>query len=73
MLDGHNRRRVHRPRVMPVLLLINGLLYKTVKFKDPKYVGDPRIAVKIFNDKCADEVVILDINATVETSRLTSS
>lgn len=57
-------RRVHRPRVMPVLLLKGDLLYKTVKFKEPKYVGDPRIAVKIFNDKGADEIVLLDIDAT---------
>lgn len=56
--------RVHRPRVMPVLLLKGDLLYKTVKFKEPKYVGDPRIAVKIFNDKGADEIVLLDIDAT---------
>ena len=57
---------VHRPRVIPALLLMNGLLYKTVRFKAPKYVGDPRIAVKIFNDKCADEVVLLDIRASLE-------
>jgi cyclase len=56
--------RVHRPRVMPVLLLREGLLYKTRRFAAPKYVGDPRIAVKIFNDKCADELVLLDIAAT---------
>ena len=58
--------RVHRPRVIPALLMMNGLLYKTVRFRAPKYVGDPRIAVKIFNDKCADEIVLLDIRATVE-------
>lgn len=58
-------RRVHRPRVIPVLLLQrNGLLYKTQKFAKPKYVGDPRVAVKIFNDKGADELVLLDIEAT---------
>ncbi len=60
-------RRVHRPRVMPVLLIkSDGLLYKTQKFKNEKYVGDPRIAVKIFNDKGADEIVLLDITATKE-------
>lgn len=62
----HNRR-THRPRVMPVLLIQgDGLLYKTEKFKNPKYVGDPRNAVRIFNDKCADEIVLLDIKATEE-------
>ena len=64
--DGNPRRRCHRPRVIPVLLLKDGLLYKTLRFKDPKYVGDPRIAVKIFNDKGADEIVLLDIKATPE-------
>jgi cyclase len=54
-----------RPRAIPVLLLRGDLLlYKTVKFKEPRYVGDPRIAVKIFNDKGADEIVLLDIEAT---------
>ena len=62
-------RRTPRPRVIPVLLLKEGLLYKTVKFRNPSYVGDPRIAVKIFNDKGADEIVLLDITATVERRR----
>jgi cyclase len=66
MLSAASAAAVHRPRVIPALLLMNGLLYKTVRFKSPKYVGDPRIAVKIFNDKCADELVLLDIRATVE-------
>jgi len=61
--------RVHRPRVMPVLLLKGDLLYKSVQFKDLKYVGDPRIAVKIFNDKGCDELVLLDIAATNEKRR----
>jgi cyclase len=58
--------RTFRHRIIPVLLLRNGLLYKTEKFRNPKYVGDPRVAVKIFNDKGADEIVILDILATRE-------
>lgn len=56
--------RIHRPRVIPVLLLRDGLLYKTRRFREPRYVGDPRIAVKIFSEKCADELVLLDIGAT---------
>lgn len=61
------KKRVHRPRVIPVLLIHgDGLLYKTRKFKEPKYVGDPRNAVRIFNEKCADEIVLLDIKATPE-------
>jgi len=55
-----------RFRVIPVLLLKNAGLYKGVKFKDHKYVGDPINAVKIFNEKEVDELVFLDINATHE-------
>ncbi|MBS4034563.1 MAG: AglZ/HisF2 family acetamidino modification protein [Ignavibacterium sp.] len=54
------------PRVIPVLLLKGKGLVKSVKFKDPKYIGDPINAVKIFNDKKADELVFLDINASKE-------
>jgi cyclase len=53
-----------RFRIIPVLLLKNGGLYKGVKFKDHKYVGDPINAVKIFNEKEVDELVFLDIDAT---------
>jgi cyclase len=53
-------------RVIPCLLLKNQGLVKTVKFKDPKYVGDPINAVKIFNDKEVDELLFLDITATIE-------
>lgn len=54
-----------RPRVIPVLLLQNGGLFKTYKFKQPKYVGDPINAVKIFNEKEVDELLLLDISCTV--------
>ena len=55
-----------RPRVIPCLLLKDKGLVKTVRFKDPTYVGDFINAVKIFNDKQVDELVFLDITATVE-------
>jgi cyclase len=55
-----------RIRVIPVLLLHNGGLVKSVKFKDYKYVGDPINAVKIFNEKEVDEIAILDITATAQ-------
>jgi cyclase len=55
-----------KTRVIPCLLLKNEGLVKTVKFKDPKYVGDPINAVKIFNDKEVDELIFLDITATLE-------
>lgn len=55
-----------RPRIIPCLLVHNKGLVKTVKFQDPKYVGDPLNAVKIFNEKEADELMVLDIDATVQ-------
>jgi cyclase len=58
--------RVLLPRVIPCLLLKGGGLVKTVKFKDPTYLGDPRNIVKIFNEKEVDELILLDINATPE-------
>ncbi|WP_394993436.1 AglZ/HisF2 family acetamidino modification protein [Emticicia sp.] len=55
-----------RPRIIPCLLVHNKGLVKTVKFKDPKYVGDPINAVKIFNEKEVDELIVIDIDATVQ-------
>lgn len=55
-----------RPRITPCLLVHNGGLVKTVEFKAPKYVGDPINAVKIFNEKEADELTVLDIDATAK-------
>jgi cyclase len=55
-----------RTRIIPLLLLKNQGLVKTVKFKNPTYIGDPINAVRIFNDKEVDELVFLDITATVE-------
>ncbi len=51
-----------RPRVIPVLTIMNGGLVKTNKFKKPIYLGDPINAMKIFNEKLVDELVILDIS-----------
>jgi cyclase len=55
-----------KTRVIPALLLKNGGLVKTTKFKDPKYVGDPINAIKIFNEKQVDELMVLDITASKE-------
>jgi len=57
---------VLRPRIIPCLLIHEGGLVKTHLFKDPKYVGDPINAVRIFNEKEADELMVLDIDATVK-------
>ena len=55
-----------RPRVIPCLLVRNKGLVKTVKFEEGKYVGDPINAVRIFNEKEVDEIMVLDIDATRE-------
>jgi imidazole glycerol-phosphate synthase subunit HisF len=54
------------PRLIPVLLVRNGGLVKTVRFADDKYVGDPINAVRIFNEKEVDEIMVLDIDASKE-------
>lgn len=53
-------------RVVPALLLDKGRLVKTTRFKDPKYVGDPTNAIRIFNEKEVDELLVLDISASTE-------
>ena len=55
-----------RPRIIPCLLIRGGGLVKTLQFDQPKYVGDPINAVRIFNEKEVDELIVLDIDATVE-------
>ena len=55
-----------RPRIIPCLLVRNNGLVKTIKFANPKYVGDPINAVKIFNEKEVDELVVLDIDASAQ-------
>jgi cyclase len=54
-----------RPRIIPCLLIHKGGLVKTQQFKAPKYVGDPINAVKIFNEKESDELMVIDIDAAV--------
>lgn len=55
-----------RSRIIPCLLIHKKGLVKTINFKNPKYVGDPINAVKIFNEKEIDELIVLDIDATRE-------
>lgn len=54
------------PRVIPTLLLRDRGLVKTVRFRNPTYVGDPFNTIKIFNDKEVDELVLLDVAATAQ-------
>ncbi len=55
-----------RPRIIPCLLIRNGGLIKTKNFQEIKYLGDPLNAVRIFNEKQVDEIIILDIDATLK-------
>lgn len=54
-----------RPRIIPCLLVHNGGLVKTTRFAEPRYVGDPLNAVRIFNEKQVDELIVADIDASV--------
>lgn len=56
-----------RPRVIPVLTMdARGQLVKTIKFNKRRYIGDPINAVKVFNRKEVDEILLLDIDATIQ-------
>ncbi len=55
-----------RSRIIPILLIHGGGVVKTVQFSQPTYVGDPINAVRIFNEKEVDELIVADIDATVE-------
>jgi len=59
-----------RTRVIPCLLLKNRGFYKTVRFRNPSYLGDPINILKIFNEKEVDEILILDIGATASQQSL---
>ena len=54
-----------RPRIIPSLLIHKNGLVKTINFKDPKYIGDPINVVRIFNEKEVDELMVFDIDASV--------
>ena len=55
-----------KTRIIPCLQLIDDSLVKTVKFKNPAYIGDPINTVRIFNELEVDELCFLDIRASVE-------
>lgn len=55
---------MNRPRIIPTLLIQNGDLVKTKQFSNPRYLGDPINAIRIFNEKGVDELCILDITAS---------
>jgi len=53
-------------RVIPLLLIHRGGVYKTTRFGEPRYIGDPLNAISIFNEKRVDEIAVFDIDATPE-------
>ena len=55
---------MRRSRVIPCMTVLDGDLVKTVNFREPRYVGDPVNAVKLFNEMEVDELVVLDIGAS---------
>ena len=55
-----------RPRIIPIVLILDNYAVKTIKFQKPKYIGDPINIVRIFNEYEADELVIYDINKNKE-------
>ena len=52
-------------RIIPILLIKGDGLVKTCNFSNPKYIGDPINAVKIFSEKEADEIIVIDIESSV--------
>ena len=61
-----------RPRIIPCLLIKDKGLVKTVNFGEPKYVGDPLNAVRIYNEKKVDELVVFDIDANILFGKITN-
>jgi imidazole glycerol-phosphate synthase subunit HisF len=59
----------HHKRIIPCLLIKNSGLVKTQKFRKPKYVGDPINAIRIFNEKEVDELIVLDIEASTKNKK----
>ncbi len=59
----------YRKRIIPLLMLSEGILYKSVSFDKYRYIGDPLNAVRIFNDKGADEIIIIDVNVSKKNTR----
>ena len=57
------------PRITPCLLIKDDALYKTVKFRDLNYIGDPINAVRIFNEKLVDELTIFDIGVSAKNQK----
>ena len=55
---------MQRPRIIPILSLSENRLVNTIKFKNPRYIGDPINTIRIFNEKLVDEIIILDISAS---------
>ena len=57
-------------RLIPVLLIHRNGIYKSINFSNYKYIGDPLNAIKIFNEKFVDELIILDVNQNKNNSHI---
>jgi imidazole glycerol-phosphate synthase subunit HisF len=66
---ARKKQKMALKRIIPCLLYDGSGLVKTVKFKNPSYVGDPINAIKIYNDKEVDELILIDINASKQKRR----
>tara|TARA_B100001123_G_C15208857_1_gene986409 strand:- start:140 stop:883 length:744 start_codon:yes stop_codon:yes gene_type:complete len=58
-----------KKRLIPSLLIKNNKLVKTIEFKNPSYVGDPLNAIRIFNEKEVDEIIVIDIDASIKKNK----
>ena len=68
--DSNRNKYMLKIRVIPVLLLQDDGLVKTIQFQNPTYLGDPINAVRIFNTKEVDELILLDIAATLKNKKI---
>ena len=58
-----------KKRVIPVLLLNNGRMVKGKQFQNFIDTGNPSTAVKIYTSQYADELMFIDIKASLESRK----
>jgi len=54
-----------KKRIIPILLINEDQMVKSTKYKNYSYVGDPINIIKIFNEKEADEIIVLDVKRSI--------
>ena len=55
-----------KTRIIPILLLQDGLLKKPVQFKNPRTVANLITIARVFEARQVDELILLDIGRTVD-------